>query len=255
MQGGDLETTPRAWGGDLQTLERQYGSGIWGFIKNIFGGAQAEELRKRMQDPEQGQKLTQRGGLGMGAMLGMSLLPMLLGRGQDGESIRRQMVAGREPMMQRGGLSIPPGLVAKALPILKTVGAPLAMGALASVGDNLVDKVFGRGRKGNSRKSSTRASKRRSQKRRSKLPPTNKFSRGQRARKRKGDGLKREVEGLGRQLFEHAKSRVQSGIKSGAKKRGRRRRSSNPPETITDRIRTRIENTHNPSFIPQSFNI
>ena len=48
--------------------------------------------------------------------------------------------------MQRGGLSIPPALLSKGLPLLKSIRIPLAMGALASVGDNVVDKVFGNGK-------------------------------------------------------------------------------------------------------------
>ena len=52
----------------------------------------------------------------------------------------------RDPIMQRGGLAIPPALISKGLPLLKQIGIPTAMGALASLGDNLVDEIFGDGK-------------------------------------------------------------------------------------------------------------
>ena len=49
--------------------------------------------------------------------------------------------------MQKGGLAIPPALISKGLPLLKQIGIPTAMGALASLGDKLVDEIFGDGRR------------------------------------------------------------------------------------------------------------
>ena len=46
--------------------------------------------------------------------------------------------------MLRGGLSVLPALT-KSLPLVKDIAAPLALGALASLGDNVVDKIFGEG--------------------------------------------------------------------------------------------------------------
>ena len=42
---------------------------------------------------------------------------------------------------------MPPVLISKGLPLRKQIDIPMAMGALASLGDNLVDKVFGEGGK------------------------------------------------------------------------------------------------------------
>ena len=48
--------------------------------------------------------------------------------------------------MLRGGLSVLPALT-KSLPLVKEMAAPLALGAPASLGDNVVDKIFGEGMK------------------------------------------------------------------------------------------------------------
>ena len=151
MDGGDLATQQRfVKGGDLSTTHRQSG-GFLGFIGNLLGLGPAE-LQKRMSQPSKNELPMQRGGFPW-ALAGLSLLPMLMnGKGKDndglgGNAIQRQMMMARDPLMQRGGLSIPPALLAKGLPLLKSIGIPLAMGALASVGDNVVDKVFGDGTK------------------------------------------------------------------------------------------------------------
>ena len=75
----------------------------------------------------------------------IELLPALLGKGEE-DRIRNQMQMTRDPIMQRGGLAIPPALISKGLPLLKQIGIPTAMGALASLGDNLVDEIFGDGK-------------------------------------------------------------------------------------------------------------
>ena len=130
-------------GGDLQTMSRQHG-GFLGFLGKLFGLG-ASDMQKQMQDPVKQQMMMQRGGFPW-ALAGLSILPMLMGKGEE-DGIQRQMKTTRDPIMQRGGLSIPPALLSKGLPLLKSIGLPLAMGALASVGDNVVDKVFGKGRK------------------------------------------------------------------------------------------------------------
>ena len=61
-------------------------------------------------------------------------------------TIRSQMSISRDPVMLRGGLSVLPALT-KSLPLVKDIAAPLALGALASLGDNVVDKIFGEGMK------------------------------------------------------------------------------------------------------------
>ena len=151
MDGGDLTTQQRLYkGGDLSTESRQNGGFIIGPLLKLFGLG-AGDLQSRMSEPSSRDLLMQRGGFPW-ALAGLSLLPMLLGKGKmggDGSEnvIERQMRLTREPAMQRGGLTIPPGLLAKGIPLLKSIGIPLAMGALASVGDNVVDKVFGDGPK------------------------------------------------------------------------------------------------------------
>ena len=65
----------------------------------------------------------------------------------------------RDPIMQRGGLAIPPALISKGLPLLKQIGIPTAMGALASLGDNLVDEIFGDGKTKSIRKGIWRGAK------------------------------------------------------------------------------------------------
>lgn len=140
MDGGDLKTIHRRYGGDLQTVNRQYG-GIFGLLASLTGLGERE--LKQMSDPLKQQMLMQRGGFPW-ALAGLSLLPMLLGKGQA-DSIRYQMQTTRDPLMQRGGLTLPPMVLSKGMPLLKQLGIPLAMGALASLGDNVVDKVFGEG--------------------------------------------------------------------------------------------------------------
>mgnify|MGYP000214679703 CR=1 FL=1 len=145
MEGGDLETMQRPYrGGDLKTVQRQYG-GIFGLLGKLFGFGPAE-MQKEMSDPIKKQMLMQRGGFPW-ALAGLSMLPMLMGKGQE-DVIRNQMKTTRDPIMQRGGLSIPPALISKGLPLLKQIGIPLAMGALASIGDKVVNKAFGEGRRG-----------------------------------------------------------------------------------------------------------
>ena len=162
MDGGDLKTLNRWHGGDLKTLSRQHG-GIFGLLGKLFGlglsdkqhggiigllgklfGLGPGELQKQMSDPIKQQMIMQRGGFPW-ALAGLSLLPALLGKGEE-DRIRNQMQMTRDPIMQRGGLAIPPALISKGLPLLKQIGIPTAMGALASLGDNLVDEIFGDGK-------------------------------------------------------------------------------------------------------------
>ena len=162
MDGGDLKTLNRWHGGDLKTLSRQHG-GIFGLLGKLFGlglsdkqhggifgllgklfGLGPGELQKQMSDPIKQQMIMQRGGFPW-ALAGLSLLPALLGKGEE-DRIRNQMQMTRAPIMQRGGLAIPPALISKGLPLLKQIGIPTAMGALASLGDNLVDEIFGDGK-------------------------------------------------------------------------------------------------------------
>ena len=145
MDGGDLKTLN---GGDLKTLSRQHG-GIFGLLGKLFGlglsdkqhggiigllgklfGLGPGELQKQMSDPIKQQMIMQRGGFPW-ALAGLSLLPALLGKGEE-DRIRNQMQMTRDPIMQRGGLAIPPALISKGLPLLKQIGIPTAMGALAS---------------------------------------------------------------------------------------------------------------------------
>lgn len=143
MEGGDLETRYRpARGGDLKTSPRQHG-GIFGLIGKLFGLGPGE-LQKQMSKTSAEQMLMQRGGFPW-ALAGLSLLPTLLGKGKE-DTIQKQMKTTRDTMMQRGGLTVPPALLAKGLPLLKHIGIPLAVGALSSVGDKVVDKVFGEGK-------------------------------------------------------------------------------------------------------------
>ena len=142
--GGDLKTTQRRYrGGDLRTTNRQHG-GIFGLLKTLLGfGASPAEIEKAMRDPIQQQMLMQRGGFPW-AMAALSMLPMLLGKGDD---VMINQMKGRKPnpQMIRGGLSIPPGLVSKALPLLKNAAIPLAFGALSNLGTKAVDAMFGDG--------------------------------------------------------------------------------------------------------------
>ena len=163
MDCGDLKTLNRWHGGDLETLSRQHG-GIFGLLGKLFGlgpgvekqhggiigllgklfGFGPGELQKQMSDPIKQQMIMQRGGFPW-ALAGLSLLAALLGKGEE-DRIRNQMQMTRDPIMQRGGLAIPPALISKGLPLLKQIGIPTAMGALASLGDNLVDEIFGDGK-------------------------------------------------------------------------------------------------------------
>ena len=162
MDGGDLKTLNRWHGGDLKTLSRQHGGifsllgklfglglsdkqhgGIFGLLGKLFGLGPGE-LQKQMSDPIKQQMIMQRGGFPW-ALGGLSLLPALLGKGEE-DRIRNQMQMTRDPIRQRGGLAIPPALISKGLPLLKQIGIPTAMGALASLGDNLVDEIFGDGK-------------------------------------------------------------------------------------------------------------
>ena len=105
----------------------------------VFGAQKKPGLDRVKQ-----QMIMQRGGFPW-ALAGLSLLPALLGKGEE-DRIRNQMQMTRDPIMQRGGLAIPPALISKGLPLLKQIGIPTAMGALASLGDNLVDEIFGDGK-------------------------------------------------------------------------------------------------------------
>ena len=105
MDGGDLMTKNRpVRGGDLQTMSRQHG-GFLGFLGKLFGLG-ASDMQKQMQDPVKQQMMMQRGGFPW-ALAGLSILPMLMGKGEE-DGIQRQMKTTRDPIMQRGGLSIPP---------------------------------------------------------------------------------------------------------------------------------------------------
>ena len=110
-----------------------------------------------MSDPIKQQMTMQRGGFRL-ALAGLSLLPALLGKGEE-DRIRNQMQMTRDPIMQRGGLAIPPALISKGLPLLKQIGIPTEMGALASLGDNLVDEIFGDGKTKGFRKGIWRGAK------------------------------------------------------------------------------------------------
>ena len=178
MDGGDLKTLNRWHGGDLKTLSRQHGGifgllgkllglgpgelsdkqhgGIFGLLGKLFGLGPGE-LQKQMSDPIKQQMIMQRGGFPW-ALAGLSLLPALLGKGEE-DRIRNQMQMTRDPIMQRGGLAIPPALISKGVPLLKQIGIPTAMGALASLGDNLVDEIFGDGKTKGIRKGIRRGSK------------------------------------------------------------------------------------------------
>ena len=99
MDGGDLKTLN---GGDLKTLSRQHG-GIFGLLGKLFGlglsdkqhggiigllgklfGLGPGELQKQMSDPIKQQMIMQRGGFPW-ALAGLSLLPALLGKGEEGQ--------------------------------------------------------------------------------------------------------------------------------------------------------------------------
>ena len=86
-------------GGDLKTLQRQSG-GLFGMMGRMLGLG-PKELQQQMSDPVKQQILVQRGGFPW-ALAGLSMLPMLMGKGQE-DVIRNQMKTTREPAMQRGG--------------------------------------------------------------------------------------------------------------------------------------------------------
>jgi len=111
-------------GGDLKTLHRVHGGSVWSAISDFLGFGSGE-MQKNMSDPIKQQMLLQRGGFPW-AMAGLSLLPMLMGKGQ-GDAIRNQMKSSRDTTTHRGGFAISPSLISKGLPLLKTVGAPLAI--------------------------------------------------------------------------------------------------------------------------------
>jgi len=204
MDGGDLKTRHRQSGGDLKTLHRQSG-GLLGLLK-MFGLGSAGSVQQQMSAPSKEQMTMQRGGFPW-ALAGLSMLPMLMGRGQE-DRIRNQMKTARDPIMQRGGLSVPPALMSS-LPLLKQIGIPLAMGALASVGDNVVDKVFGKGRGG------ATARRKRATKTATKKPRMKKMRKSQPRKKVKtaaaaaAGGAKRygrkAFQEVGRRLFEKGK--------------------------------------------------
>ena len=165
MDGGDLRTLNRWHGGDLKSLSCQHGGifgllgkllrlgpgelsdkqhgGIFALLGKLFGLGPGE-LQKQMSDPIKQQMIMQRGGFPW-ALAGLSLLPALLGKGEE-DRIQNQMQMIRDPIMQRGGLAIPPALISIGLPLFKQIGIPTAMGALASQGDNIVDEIFGDGK-------------------------------------------------------------------------------------------------------------
>lgn len=153
MEGGDLKTRNRPYtkirGGDLSTSNRQYG-GFLGLMRMFGMGASPAELQKAMSDPIKQQMVMQRGGFPW-ALAGLSLLPMLMGKG-SGDKITNQMKATpperHTPAMIRGGLAIPPSLLGaatKMAPYAKNAAIPFALGALSSLGDNIVDSIFGAG--------------------------------------------------------------------------------------------------------------
>ena len=73
------------------TSSRQHG-GFFGLLKML--GLGTEQARREMADPISKQRVMQRGGFPW-ALTGLSLLPALLGKGDD--TIRSQMSLSREP--------------------------------------------------------------------------------------------------------------------------------------------------------------
>ena len=67
-------------GGDLKTLQRQSG-GLFGMMGRMLGLG-PRELQLQMSDPVKQQMLMQRGGFPW-ALAGLSMLPMLMGKGQE----------------------------------------------------------------------------------------------------------------------------------------------------------------------------
>ena len=226
MDGGDLRTIHR--GGDLKTISRQHG-GFLGLLKMLGLG----EVQKEVSDPISKQHVMQRGGFPW-ALTGLSLLPALLGKGDD--TIRSQMSISRDPVMLRGGLSVLPALT-KSLPLVKDTAAPLALGALASLGDNVVDKIFGEGKKRPKRTKNLR-------KRRSPRGNVKKLL------KQKGKTFaSKNLRKVGRRLFDEVK-------RSRRKSIPRKRLESITPSPFTQRLKDSIERaTPSSSHIGPSFNI
>ena len=284
VRGGDLQTTHRSYqGGDL--IQRQHG-GIFKFIGNLLGfgpeeleqeqsggflgvigklfGLGPEELQKQMSDPVKQQMVMQRGGFPW-ALAGLSMLPLIMGKGD----IESQMRTTREPIMQRGGLSVPPALISKGLPLLKQVGVPLAMGTLASLGDNVVDKIFGHGKP---RKPVKRGPKRKGMKHRGMkhrgMKRGNERGTKRGGPRKKAATTKRKMKrnDVGRQLFDHFKSKVDiedvgRRLVSKAKRRVSPKPMSPKPSLevsnpFTEMIRESIKTaTPSSSHIGQTFNI
>eukprot|EP00117_Sycon_ciliatum_P003906 scpid80791/ scgid8501/ len=287
MDGGQLSIgggAPPARGGDLRTMQRQSG-GFLGFIGKMLGLGPGE-LQQHMADPAKSQMIMQRGGFPW-ALAGLSLLPTLLGKGKAGSNVESQMKTAHDPIMLRGGLTIPPALISKGLPLLKSLGIPLAMGALASVGNNVVDKVFGDGvsksygktknrsvrkprgtRQSGRRKTSGRVKTGRrvshGKKTRGRAAPR---KRGQARKTRKGTAaslLLREakshigdrLQSTGRRLFQKAKSAGRSKIKSklaSSTSRRRQHRAKGPAGTpFARKIRENLARATNTDATPIS---
>ena len=215
-------------GGDLKTISRQHG-GFLGLLKMLGLG----EVQKEMSDPISKQHVMQRGGFPW-ALTGLSLLPALLGKGDD--TIRSQMSISRDPVMLRGGLSVLPALT-KSLPLVKDIAAPLALGALASLGDNVVDKIFGEGMK----------RPKRTKKLRKRRPPRGNVKKLLK-KKRKAFASK-NLRKVGRRLFDEVKRSRKTSIP-------RKRLESITPSPFTQRLKDSIERaTPSSSHIGPSFNI
>ena len=86
-------------GGDSKTLQRQSG-GLFGMMGRMLGLG-PRELQQQMSDTVKQQKLMKRGGV-FWALAGLSMLPMLMGKGQE-DVIRNQIKTTREQVMQKGG--------------------------------------------------------------------------------------------------------------------------------------------------------
>ena len=74
----------------------------------------------------------QRGGF-LWALAGLSMLPMLLGRGK--EDVTQNHMPEDYPIMQKGGLPIPLALMSKGVALVKKIDIPPALDALGSIGD------------------------------------------------------------------------------------------------------------------------
>ena len=262
MEGGDLETRHRVYGGDLKSSSRQHGGFFWkkSFWKNLIG-AGPEEMDKQMAEPMTKQDDMQRGGLGpLAAMAGMTLLPMLLGRGESGDIVEAQMKTAYNPSMHRGGLAIPPGLAAKAIPLLTNLAAPLAMGTMASLGDNVMDKIFGRGvRKGRSTGTTKRAKSRRRHApknirqrapRKTKKPARQILSKGRNTR-----GIKKQGRALFKQLGHRALNEASSFLSAPPPQRSLTRPETPFAQKIRQNINSAGPSSLSSAHIGPSFNI